>query len=162
MGKSNRFYADIMALHVEVTGSCILVNLVFPNFTKKVLVDCGLFQELDYADLNKTLPFDASKIDYVIVTHNHVDHTGRLPLLVKNGYRGDIHMSYTTTKLIGNALGDSYKVLRCKSKLFNEPNLYSIDDVEETLKHVKGHPYEESVRLDDNIKITFFSNCLNF
>lgn len=158
MGKSNRFYADIMALHVEVTGSCILVNLVFPNFTKKVLVDCGLFQELDYADLNKTLPFDASNIDYVIVTHNHVDHTGRLPLLVKNGYRGDIHMSYTTTKLIGNALGDSYKVLRCKSKLFNEPNLYSIDDVEETLKHVKGHPYEESVRLDDNIKITFFMN----
>lgn len=159
MGNTNRFYVDVMALHEEVTGSCILNNIKFPDgTTKKVLVDCGLFQEMEYSELNKGLPFNASDIDYVIVTHNHVDHTGRLPLLVKNGFRGNIHMSYTTSKLISNALEDSYKVLKNKAKLANEPQLYSDGDVDETLKLVKGHPFEESIWLDDNIKLTFFMN----
>lgn len=159
MSKAQRFYMDIMALHNEVTGSCILNIIKFPDgSSKKVLVDCGLFQELNYAELNKNLPFNASELDYVIVTHNHVDHTGRLPLLIKNGYRGDIHMSYTTSKLVPYALEDSYKVLKNKAKLANEPQLYTDSDVNETLKHIKGHPYEESIWLDDNIKLTFFMN----
>lgn len=159
MGNTNRFYVDVMALHKEVTGSCILNIIKFPNgTTKKVLVDCGCFQEMQYSELNKNLPFDASTIDYVIVTHNHVDHTGRLPFLVKNGFRGNIHMSYTTSKLISNALEDSYKVLKNKAKLANEPQLYSDSDVDETLKLVKGYPFEESIWLDDNIKLTFFMN----
>ena len=159
MGNTVRFYVDLMALHKEVTGSCILATIKFPDeTTKKVLVDCGLFQEMNYSQLNRNLPFSAEDIDYVIVTHNHVDHTGRLPLLVKNGYRGDIHMSNTTSKLIYNALEDSYKVLRNKSKMANEPQLYSEEDVEETLKLVKAHPFEETIWLDDNIKLTFFMN----
>lgn len=159
MGKMQRFYIDIMALHKEVTGSCILNIIKFPDgSTKKVLVDCGLFQELDYAELNKSLPFNASELDYVIVTHNHVDHTGRLPLLIKNGYRGDIHMSYTTSKLVPYAIEDSYKVLKNKAKLASEPQLYTDSDVDETLKHIKGHPYDESIWLDNNIKLTFFMN----
>ena len=88
MGNANRFYVDVMALHNEVTGSCIMNTIKFPDgSTKKVLIDCGLFQEMEYSDLNKSLPFKAEDIDYVVVTHNHVDHTGRLPLLVSNGYR---------------------------------------------------------------------------
>ena len=159
MGNTNRFYVDVIALHKEVTGSCILNIVKFPDGnTKKIIVDCGLFQEMDYSELNKNLPFDAGDIDYVVVTHNHVDHTGRLPLLVKNGYRGNIHMSYSTSKLIPNALEDSYKVLKNKSKMANEPQLYSDSDVEETLKLVKGHPFEEAIWLDDNIKLTFFMN----
>lgn len=159
MGNANRFYVDVMALHKEVTGSCIMNIIKFPDgSTKKVLVDCGLFQEMDYFELNKNLPFNARDIDYVIVTHNHVDHTGRLPLLVKCGYSGDIHMSFSTSKLISNALEDSYKVLKNKSKMANEPQLYTDSDVDETLKHVKGHPFEESIWLDDNIKLTFFMN----
>lgn len=159
MGNTNRFYVDIMALHKEVTGSCLLNIIKFPNgSTKRVLVDCGLFQETETFMYNKSFPFDAEKVDYVVVTHNHVDHTGRLPMLVKNGYRGDIHMSYTTSKLIDKALEDSYKVLKNKAKMANEPLLYSDTDVEETLKLVKGHPFNESIWLDDNIKLTFFMN----
>lgn len=159
MGNTNRFYVDVMALHKEVTGSCILNIIKFPDgSTKEVLVDCGLFQEMDYSELNKNLPFKASDIDYVIVTHNHVDHTGRLPLLVENGYRGNIYMSSSTSKLIPYALEDSYKVLKNKSKMSNEPQLYSDSAVEETLKLVKGYPFEESIWLDDNIKLTFFMN----
>jgi metallo-beta-lactamase family protein len=113
---------------------------------------------MDYSDLNKNMPFNPSEIDYVIVTHNHVDHTGRLPLLVKNGYRGKIHMSNTTTKLIPKALYDSYKVLKNKAKMANEPQLYSEGDVDQTLNLVVGHNFEESFKLDENIKCTFFMN----
>lgn len=154
-----RFYVDVMALHNEVTGSCILNIIKFPDgTTKKIVVDCGLFQEIDYSELNRSLPFNANEIDSVIVTHNHVDHTGRLPLLVKNGYNGDIHVSNTTAKLIGKALGDSYKVLRTKSKMANEPMLYTDSDVDRTLALVKPHDFEKIVRIDDNIKFTFFMN----
>ena len=165
MGNSNRFYIDIMALHDEVTGSCILNIIKFPDgTTKRILVDCGLFQEIEYSELNTRLPFDSENIDDVIITHNHVDHTGRLPFLVKCGYRGDIHMSYTTSKLISNALSDSYKVLKNKAKMAHEPQLYSDGDVDETLKLVKPHDYEETFHLtskaekNKDIKVTFFMN----
>ena len=159
---NNLFYNDIAALHQEVTGSCIMNIIKFPDgSTKKILVDCGLFQEGDTSQkLNKILPFDASSIDYVLVTHNHVDHTGRLPLLVKNGYHGDIHVSCTTSKLLPYALGDSYKVLKTRAKIYSEPQLYSNDDVEQTIRQIKDHPYNESFYLDENknIKVTFFMN----
>ena len=159
MGNAYRFYADIMVLHDEVTGSCILIIIKFPNgLTKKIVVDCGLFQETEYSELNTSFPFNASDIDYVLITHNHVDHTGRIPLLFKYGYRGDVHVTNSTAKLLPSALEDSYKVLRTKAKMANMPALYGDGDVDEALKHVKGHNYEESVWLDDNIKVTFFKN----
>ena len=165
MGKTNRFYVDQMVLHEEVTGSCILNNIVFPDgTTKKVLIDCGLFQEIDYSEYNKSLPFKVSNIDYVIVTHNHVDHTGRLPFLVRQGYRNRIHTSYDTATLLPKALKDSYKVLKTRAQLVNEPVLYSEDDVDMTLELVTPHPFETSIWLDDNIKITFFmtNNLITF
>lgn len=161
MGSLSRLYADTIALNKEVTGSAIINTITFPDSTKKkVLVDFGLYQESEYSELNKSLPFDPSNIDHVIVTHNHVDHTGKLPFLVKNGYRGDIHMSESTAKLLPYALEDSYNVLKINAETLNEPQLYSDADVTETLKHVKGHPFEESFWLDENknIKITFFMN----
>lgn len=165
MGNTLRFTHDIMAMHNEVTGSCLLNIIKFPDgTTKRLVVDCGLFQESEYSELNKNLPFDPENIDYVIVTHNHVDHTGRLPFLVKNGYRGDIHMSNTTSKLISNALSDSYKVLKNKAKMANAPLFYSDCDVDETLKLVKPHNYEETFHLTSKaeknkyIKVTFFMN----
>ena len=70
MGKTQGLYMDIMALHKEVTGSCILVIIKFPNgTTKKIIVDCGLFQESEYSEFNKVLPFNADEIDHVLVTH---------------------------------------------------------------------------------------------
>lgn len=159
MGNTSRFYNDVMALQKEVTGSCVPNIIKLPDgTTKKVLIDCGLFQETEYSDLNKTLPFDPSTIDHVIVTHNHVDHTGRLPLLVKLGYKNKIHMAYDTATLIPNALYDSYKVLKKNAELSNAPLLYTDDDVDKTLSLVVGHPFEESIWLDENIKVTFFMN----
>lgn len=75
MGSKERFYADIMALHPEVTGSCNLVIVKYPNGeSTKLVVDCGLFQEREYQEYNRSFPFNSDNIDFVLVTHNHVDH----------------------------------------------------------------------------------------
>ena len=82
MGQKERFYVDIMAAHPEVTGSCNLLIAKFPNGeSAKFIVDCGLFQERDYGEYNHSLPFIADDVDFVLLTHNHIDHSGRLPYL---------------------------------------------------------------------------------
>jgi len=111
MGAKDRLYADIMAVHPEVTGSCLLVIVKQPDGTTvKFIVDCGLFQERKYSKNNESLPFIPENIDFCLVTHNHVDHTGRLPFLVSKGFNKEIYTSETTAKLLPYALEDSYKV----------------------------------------------------
>lgn len=67
MGSKERFYADIMALQPEVTGSCNLVIVKYPNGeSAKFVVDCGLFQERDYQEYNRSFPFDSDNIDFVL------------------------------------------------------------------------------------------------
>ena len=101
-----------MSYHKKVTGSCNLMVIKFNDgLTIKGIVDCGLFQEREYLELNKKLPFNAKGLDFVLVTHNHVDHTGRLPLLIKKGYTKNIYMTYVTENLIPLAMEDSLKVL---------------------------------------------------
>lgn len=154
-----RFYVDIMNLNREVTGSAILLIVKYPDKTsKRILIDFGLFQENQYADLNKVLPFDSSKIDHVIVTHNHIDHTGRLPFLIKNGYTKQIHVSEPTSFLIRYTLEDSYKVIKSKAKITHQQPLYRDIDVEATLRQIVAHPYEETFQLDEHIRLTFFKN----
>ena len=93
MGSKERFYVDIMALQPEVTGSCNLVIVNYPNGEKtRFIVDCGLFQESEYSKYNECFPFNAENIEFCAITHNHVDHTGRLPLLVKKRiYRRNLY-----------------------------------------------------------------------
>ena len=112
MKSNSRFYEDIMSIHDGVTGTCLLNSVSFPNGEKLLFaVDCGLFQEREYEYLNETLPFNGRNVDFCLVTHNHVDHTGRLPLMVKAGFSGGIYATETTCKLLPLALEDSFKVL---------------------------------------------------
>ena len=165
MGEKTKFHVDISSIHKEVTGSCILNTIKFPDgSTKKVLVDCGMFQEKEYMNMNKTFPFIPEDLDHVIVTHNHMDHIGRLPLLVKQGYRGKIHMTNATSVLIKPALYDGLKVLQSrtehinKNEHTNEPLLYTSDDVAASIELIQAHPFEKSEWLDKNIKMTLFMN----
>ena len=159
MGKNCRFYADIMAMNEEVTGSCNLVVVKFPNGeTTRFVVDCGLFQEREYEELNQVLPFYPEHIDFCLVTHVHVDHVARLPYMVKEGFYNPIYATETTSKLLPLALSDSFKVLNHVSKRKNKKCLYSEMDVDRTLSRVKPCEFDETIDVHPNIKVTFFYN----
>lgn len=159
MGKKCRFYADIMAMHNEVTGSCNLIIVRFPNGEfLRFVVDCGLFQEKKYYKLNTELNFNAENIDFCLVTHAHIDHIGRLPYIVKNGFFKPIYTTKTTAKLLPLALTDSFKILNLISKRKKIKRLYSDIDVEKTLQLIKPCEYNETIQIHENVKATFFNN----
>lgn len=160
MGSKNRFYMDVQTLNSGVTGSCHLCIVKYPNGeTTRFIVDCGLFQGSDESNSeNLTFPFTESSIEFVLITHNPIDHVGRLPLLVKNGYHGNIYTTPPTALLLNLALFDSYRVLKDTAKRRNHPMLYSDSDVSKTLKLVKPLPFCESIALNEHIKVTFFYN----
>ena len=159
MGTKLRAYVDVMALHNDVTGSCNFLVVKMPtNETFRIAVDCGLFQEKENDELNRHFPFDAEKLDCVLVTHNHVDHTGRLPLMVKKGYRGQILCTPATKTLMPLALADSCKVLKDTAKRNNTRQLYGEVDVQETVALLKEVEYGKTIRINRYIKATFFPN----
>lgn len=160
MGSKCRFYVDVQTLNSRVTGSCHLGIVKYPNgSTTRFVVDCGLFQGDDEEEnKNQFLSFDADKIDFVLVTHNHVDHIGRLPLLYKNGYTGQVYTTKDTAVLLQLALYDCHRVLKDNAKRAHQPVLYSEGDVTSVLSHIVPVSYESSIMLDEHIKVTFFRN----
>mgnify|MGYP005943566359 FL=1 len=81
----------------EVTGSCHLLTIErYGEKPIKILVDCGSFQGENKEQKNKFFGFNPSEIDMVFVTHAHIDHIGRLPQLVQNGFRGPIYSGIKT------------------------------------------------------------------
>jgi metallo-beta-lactamase family protein len=130
-----------------VTGSKYLVEAA----GKRLLVDCGLFQGTnELKDRNwKPLPVDPKTIDYAVLTHAHLDHTGWLPVLVRDGYRGSIFANPATIELTEILLKDSAHLQEeetehAKAKNYSrhaEPrSLYTPDDVDPVLKQLKTMP----------------------
>lgn len=160
MGSKTRFYMDVQTLNSGVTGSCHLCIVKYPNgLTTRFVVDSGLFQGSDESGTeNLSFPFNEESIEFVLVTHNHIDHIGRLPLLFKNGYRGKIYTTPPTAVLLNLSLYDSYRVLKDTAKRRHQPNLFSDADVSETLRLVTPVPFCKSISLDEHIKVTFFYN----
>ena len=87
MKKGQKFYVDLMQQPARVTGSFNLGIIKVENKTIKFAVDCGLYQDRDFEEQNCKFPTKPEELDFVILTHNHVDHSGRLPLLVKCGLK---------------------------------------------------------------------------
>lgn len=159
MGSKLKMYVDIMACHPEVTGSCFLCILKLPNReTTKFVVDCGLFQEEKHNQYNESLPFDCDNIDFVLLTHNHVDHTGRLPFLYKNGYRGKIYTSTQTKTILPLALGNSQKVLSDIYKRKHQKPLYTEKDVDMALNNTIGVEFNKRTEITPYVNVTFLGN----
>lgn len=160
MGCKSPSYVDIMDIHDKVTGSCHLCVVTFPDRNHlRFAVDCGIFQQEEKEELNRTFPFKADGIDFCLVTHNHVDHTGRLPLLVKEGFRGKIYLTETTNNLLLNALNDSCSVLKSRAKAGGYPPIYGETDVEAVLKHCVPCVYNETIQVHENVRVNFFENA---
>jgi metallo-beta-lactamase family protein len=144
----------------EVTGSCYIVK----TDRAQVMVDMGMHQGEKVADEhNRRLPpVDLSKLNTVVLTHAHLDHCGRLPLLTKNGYRGQIHCTAATADVTGIILRDSAhlqaedfaRFMRHVhgNEVHREP-LYSVDDVERTLPRLTPLDYNEVKTIAEGIGI---------
>ena len=146
-----------------VTGSNYLVKTEKYN----ILVDCGMFQgneemeKLNYNDF----PYNPSEIDFLILTHAHIDHSGRIPKLVKDGFRGRIITTNATYDLCKIMLKDSAKIQESDVEWENrkrqragkktiEP-LYTMKDAENSLKYFEPYFIDQKIKINDNIQIRF-------
>jgi len=111
----------------EVTGSCYFVETTKAKF----LVDCGLFQGGMVADEKNEadFPFKAKDLDFVLLTHAHLDHSGRLPLLHKRGFRGKIYTTHPSIDLTKIILEDSVNLINEEAERENIKPLYQITDL---------------------------------
>lgn len=145
-----------------VTGSKFLIET--PDWN--ILIDCGLFQgEKKLRQLNwEPLNIPAHKINCVLLTHGHLDHTGFLPRLVKDGFRGTIYGTHPTLDVAKIILLDTAKIQENEAERANEEGyskhnpakaLYSIKDVEFTQRFFKGMPPAQWINLTPNIKYRF-------
>lgn len=157
-------------MHIEfwgaaqnVTGS---MHLIQTN-GKRILLDCGLFQgrRSESNERNTIFPFDPSSIDAVILSHAHIDHSGNLPNLIKQGYSGPIYCTPATRDLCEIMLLDSgylherdAEFLNKKKNKKHEPlvePLYTYEDATKTIPYLKGISYEKEFPIVRNIKCKF-------
>lgn len=146
----------------SVTGSSHLLEVA----GKKVLLDCGLYQGADAKEHgNDHFPFEASSVDFLILSHGHIDHTGRVPMLYKHGFRGRIILTEPTLDLCRIMLMDSAfiqeqdaerenKKRRRNGKPLVKP-IYDSKDASAVLELMEPHPYEELIELYPGMTIRF-------
>lgn len=146
-----------------VTGSCYLLSTGKVN----ILLDCGLFQgrREEEAENLEPLPFSFSDIDAVVLSHAHLDHSGRLPLLVSQGLTCPIYMTWPTCDLIEVLLKDAASLQERDAEWENRRRkrsgkdevkpLYLIQDVEETLSFCQGVNYHKRINIADGLDICY-------
>ena len=146
-----------------VTGSNFLVEAA----GKKFLVDCGMYQGKTAEEMENSDPFlyDVSEIDFVILTHAHIDHSGRIPKLYNEGYRNKVYATKATCDLCSIMLPDSGHIQeveiewknrkRMREGKENLPPLYTAEEAYKCLEIFEPVNYDDIVEIDDNISIRF-------
>ncbi|WP_025663245.1 MBL fold metallo-hydrolase RNA specificity domain-containing protein [Aquimarina megaterium] len=148
-----------------VTGSKYLVD----TGDRKILIDCGLFQGLKELRLKnwEYPPVEVSEINAVLLTHGHMDHTGYLPRLVKQGFKGPIFGTNPTLDIAKIILNDSAKIQEQEAERANKEGyskhnpaepLYNLKDVEKTIPHFKAVPPSQWLPILKDVKVRFQYN----
>ena len=150
-----------------VTGSKHLITL---NNGKKILLDCGMFQGMgkETQELNSDFGFKPAEVDYLILSHAHIDHTGLVPKLVKDGFHGRIFGSNATLDLTTVLLKDSAFIQENDIKFMNKRRLtqgrpfieplYTIEDAEDAALLFEPVPFEKAFTIDEDIELQLFEN----
>lgn len=146
-----------------VTGSCFLIETGKVRF----LVDCGMFQgRSSEEELNmEPFPFNASELDFMLLTHAHIDHSGRIPKLYLDGFSGDILATKPTVELAGIMLPDSGHIQEFEAEWQNRKRmragkepirpLYTTQEARDSLRLFKSVPYGERIDLGGGVKVRF-------
>ena len=158
---------QILGAAREVTGSCYLVESGGLRF----IVDCGMFQGGREAEAkNRRFPagLEPDEIDFVLLTHAHIDHSGLLPRLVSLGFRGPIHCTDATGDLLGVMLPDSAHIAEKEAEWHNYSKrkrrgelkgelapLYTVEQARTTLKHIRRHEYDACFDPQDRVRVCF-------
>ena len=146
----------------QVTGSKHLLE--FDD--ARILFDCGMFQgrRKEANEINKTLGFDPAEIDAMVLSHAHIDHCGNIPTLVQKGYKKAVHATSATADLLPIMLRDSAHIQEADAVYLNQKTnrrgqppvvpLYTLADVEASLKLLRPHDYNEPVPLPGGVVVT--------
>jgi metallo-beta-lactamase family protein len=147
----------------EITGSCHILRIN----GAQVLLDCGLIQggRKDEARNRDPFPFDAAQIDAVVLSHAHIDHSGRLPLLAKRGFEGPVFTHRASADLCGILLRDSASLAERDAERENRRRerqgrkavkpLYSVADADEAVNLLEGIAYETPQEVVPGVTVTF-------
>lgn len=131
------------------------------------MLECGLFQghRAEAFERNRNLPFEAERVDAMILSHAHIDHCGNIPTLVKGGFRGDIHCTMATADLVYIMLRDSAHINAKDVEYVNKKHkrqglppvepLYSIEEAEESLNYLVGHNYNRWFPVTEGVRALF-------
>lgn len=137
----------------EVTGSCTLVETP----STRVLIDCGLFQGNgnSYERNLASFPFDPSTVDALIVTHAHIDHIGRLPKLVKEGFKGRVFATNPTRLLAKLMWRDAAQVMKDEARRYKRPAVYASKDIGPCFELMHGVRYDTTVKVGSELSFRF-------
>ncbi|MBQ8165257.1 MAG: MBL fold metallo-hydrolase [Clostridia bacterium] len=144
----------------EVTGSCTLLDAC----GKQILIDCGMEQGADIYE-NCDLPISPADIDAICLTHAHIDHSGLVPAMVAQGYKGPVYCTQATGRLCNIMLRDSAYIQESEAEWRNRKAkrngtppyvpVYTVNDAEQALRQFETFGYNETVELFEGIKISF-------
>lgn len=144
----------------EVTGSCYYLEAA----GKKFLVDCGMEQGPDYYE-NKDIPVPPGELDFVLITHAHMDHSGNLPAIYAKGFKGPVYATEATCNLCDIMLRDSAHIQMFeaewrnrKAKRQGKPEFvpaYTMEDALGVIRNFVGCPYETGIILGEGLRVKF-------
>lgn len=146
----------------EVTGSCHLLTL---DDGFRILLDCGLYQgnDADMESFNKKWPFSPRDVDALVLSHAHIDHTGRVPKLVADGFRGKIYATHATRDLCSLMLVDSARIQEGDAAYHNkkrlrdheEKPLYTVEDAQRAMRQFASFSYEQWFHVHPDVRVMY-------
>ncbi len=146
-----------------VTGSCFLLETA----NSRIMIECGMYQgRRDIRERNyQGFKFSPGSVDFLLLTHAHIDHSGLIPKLIKNGFKGIIYATQPTIELCGVLLPDSAFIQEMEVERKNRKNrragrgfiepIYTVDDAYKSLPYFKAVPYDKITRLTPDIRMRF-------